>query len=123
MTVWAETFQWLGFGLSFLAAFALSLLHNALSGASKIWLSRTLDDRDKARRTKLLDTYEETRLSVEVIRLDLYLYLEHIHHSHGDYADVHWMIVEAKRRKIKGNSAFDAADQTDTVPFKVKCFD
>ena len=67
--MWAETIQWLGFGLSFLAAFALSLLHNALSGASKIWLSRTLDDRDKARRTKLLDTYEETRLSVEVIRL------------------------------------------------------
>jgi CBS domain containing-hemolysin-like protein len=71
LTVGAETFQWIGFGLSFLAAFALSLLHNAVSGASKIWLSRTLEDRDKTRRTKLLDTYEETRLSVEVIRLIL----------------------------------------------------
>ena len=71
--MWAETFQWVGFGLSLLAAFALSLLHNALSGASKIWLSRTLEGRDKARRTKLLDTYEETRLAVEVIRLILIL--------------------------------------------------
>jgi len=69
----AETLQWLGFGLSFLAAFGLSLLHNALSGASKIWLSRTLEDRDKARRTKLLDTYEETRLAVETLRLILLL--------------------------------------------------
>ncbi len=67
------TVQWVGFGLSFAAAFALSLLHNALSGASKIWLSRVLEDRDKARRAKLLDTYEETRLAVETLRLILFL--------------------------------------------------
>lgn len=55
--------------------------------------------------------------------MDLHLYLEHNHHRCGDYTDVHWMMVKAKRRKIKGNSAFDATDQTDTVPFKVRRLD
>ena len=60
---------WTGLGLAFLAAFLLSLFHVVLGAYSKISLSRFLEDRDKAERTRVLDTFEETVLAVEFLRV------------------------------------------------------
>ena len=60
---------WTGLGLAFLAAFLLSLFHVVLGAYSKISLSRFLEDRDKAERTRVLDAFEETVLAVEFLRV------------------------------------------------------
>jgi CBS domain containing-hemolysin-like protein len=58
-----------GLALGLLIAFLLSLLHITLGGFSKISLSRLLEDRKKADRTKVLRDFETTRIAVEYLRL------------------------------------------------------
>jgi CBS domain containing-hemolysin-like protein len=66
---------WIGLGLALLAAFLLSLLHIVLGGYSKISLSRFLENRDKAERTRILANFEETVLAVEFLRMVVILAL------------------------------------------------
>ena len=63
-----EVFKWVGLGLSFFAAFLFSLLHISLSTSSKIALNRILDEKDKHYRQKILDIYDELKISVEHLR-------------------------------------------------------
>jgi CBS domain containing-hemolysin-like protein len=65
----ASAVTWIGLGLAFLAAFLLSLFHIVLGAYSKISLSRFLENRDKAERTRILGGLEETRLAVELLRI------------------------------------------------------
>jgi CBS domain containing-hemolysin-like protein len=60
---------WIGFGLSFLAAFLFSLFHISLSSFSKISLSRLLEDKEKEYRLKILDLYDEIKIAVEYMRI------------------------------------------------------
>ncbi len=62
-------FSWFGLSLSFLAAFGFSLFHVALSGLSKIALSRYLEERDKALRNRILDRFEEIKIAVDIWRV------------------------------------------------------
>jgi CBS domain containing-hemolysin-like protein len=66
---------WTGLALAFLGAFLLSLFHVALGSFSKISLSRFLESRDKSVRTKVMATFEETRLAVEFLRIVILLAL------------------------------------------------
>ncbi|MDH5744726.1 MAG: hemolysin family protein [Candidatus Aminicenantes bacterium] len=59
-----ELEKWIGFGLSFLAMFHISL---ALS--SKISISRLLEDKDKKYRQRILDIYDELKIAIEFIRI------------------------------------------------------
>jgi len=60
---------WVGVVLSLLAAFLFSLFHISLSTSSKISLSRILEDREKKVRSRLLDIYDELKLSTEILRI------------------------------------------------------
>jgi len=64
-----EFLKWLGFVLSFLFAFFLSLFHLSLSLFSKISLSRFLEDKEKTDRFKILDAYDEIKTAVEFTRI------------------------------------------------------
>ncbi len=64
-----EFMEWVGFALSFLAAFLFSLYHLSLSSFSKISLSRFLEDKDKAYRGKILDIYDEIKAAVGFLRI------------------------------------------------------
>ncbi|NOR15675.1 MAG: DUF21 domain-containing protein, partial [Candidatus Aminicenantes bacterium] len=64
-----EASMWVGFGLSLFAAFFYSLFHISLSSSSKISLSRILEDREKQVRSKILDIYEELKVSTEILRI------------------------------------------------------
>ena len=63
-----EFIKWAGFGLSFLAAFIFSLFYMSLSSFSKISISRFLEERGKMYNTKILEIYDELKISVEHIR-------------------------------------------------------
>jgi CBS domain containing-hemolysin-like protein len=63
-----EFVEWIGLGLSFFAAFIFSLFHVALWSTSKISMSRYLEDREKPYRLKILEIYDDLRISVEIIR-------------------------------------------------------
>ncbi len=65
----AEFWKWAGLGVVFLAAFLLSLFHAALSSFSKISLSRFLENKAKEERQRLLDSYDETKIAVESLRV------------------------------------------------------
>ena len=60
---------WIGLALSFLAGFGFSLFHIALSGLSKIALSRHLEDKGFKDRPRLLARYEEIKIAVDVWRV------------------------------------------------------
>lgn len=62
-----------GLGLSFLIGFGLSTLHIALGSMSKIAFSGFLEDLARQDRAKTLDTFEETQLAVEVLRIAVLL--------------------------------------------------
>ena len=64
-----EFFEWVGFFFSFLAAFLFSLFHLSLGSFSKISLSRFLEDEEKQYRLKILDIYDEIKISVEFMRI------------------------------------------------------
>jgi len=64
-----EYFEWVGFFFSFLAAFLFSLFHLSLGSFSKISLSRFLEDEEKKYRHKILDIYDEIKISVEFMRI------------------------------------------------------
>jgi CBS domain containing-hemolysin-like protein len=64
-----EFMEWVGFSLSFLAAFLFSLYHISLSSFSKISLSRFLEDKDKTYRGKILDIYDEIKAAVGFLRI------------------------------------------------------
>jgi len=64
-----EIEKWIGFGLSFLATFLVSVFHISLTSSSKISISRLLEDKDKKYRQKILDIYDELKVSVEFIRI------------------------------------------------------
>ncbi len=66
---------WIGLGLSFLAAFILSLFHIVLGSFSKISLSRFLEAREKGERARILAAFEETLLAVEFLRIVIILAL------------------------------------------------
>ncbi len=61
--------MWVGFGLSLFAAFLYSLFHISLSSSSKISLSRILEDRERQVRSKILDIYDELKVSTEILRI------------------------------------------------------
>jgi len=63
-----EVFKWGGLGLSFFAVFLFSLLHISLSTSSKIALNRFLDEKEKKYRQRILDIYDELKISVEYLR-------------------------------------------------------
>ncbi|UCC39918.1 MAG: HlyC/CorC family transporter [Candidatus Aminicenantes bacterium] len=60
---------WIGFSLSFLAAFLFSLFHISLSSFSKISISRLLENKEKEYRLKILDLYDEIKIAVEYVRI------------------------------------------------------
>lgn len=64
-----EFIKWAGLALSFAASFVFSLFHMSLWSASKISISRFLEDKDKEFRQKILDMYEDLRISVEIMRV------------------------------------------------------
>lgn len=64
-----ELEKWVGFGLSFLAAFLVSVFHLALASSSKIAVSRLLEAKDKKYRQKILNIYDELKVAVEFIRI------------------------------------------------------
>jgi CBS domain containing-hemolysin-like protein len=68
-----ELFQWIGFVLSFLAAFFISLFHISLSSFSKISLRSFLEERDTETGRKVIDRYDEIRVSLEFLRVILIL--------------------------------------------------
>jgi len=76
-----EFFKWAGLGLSFLAAFIFSLFHVSLGSFSKIAISRFLEDKEKQFKLKILEIYEELKISAEIMRIFfftaflLYVYL------------------------------------------------
>lgn len=63
-----DLIKWAGFCLSFLAAFLFSLFHISLSSFTKISISRLLEDREKQFRLKILEIYDELKVSTEIIR-------------------------------------------------------
>lgn len=60
---------WTGFILSFLAVFCFSLFHTALSSSSKISISRLLEKKEKNYRTKIIEIFDELKISVEYLRI------------------------------------------------------
>lgn len=60
--------EWIGLGLSFVGAFIFSLFHMALWSASKISISRYLEDKKKPYRLKILEIYDDLRIAVEIMR-------------------------------------------------------
>jgi CBS domain containing-hemolysin-like protein len=66
---------WTGLSLAFLAAFLLSVFHILLGAYSRISLSRVLETKDKAARSRILAGFEETRLAVEFLRIVVLLAL------------------------------------------------
>lgn len=66
-----DIFVWVGFGLSFLAAFFASLFHISISSFSKISLRRFLEERGTAAGRKVIDRYDEIRVSLEFLRIVL----------------------------------------------------
>jgi len=52
----------------FVAAFIFSLFHLALWSTSKISISRYLEDKEKPYRMKILEIYDDLRISVEIMR-------------------------------------------------------
>ncbi len=64
-----ELEKWVGFGLSFLATFLVSVYHIALASSSKIAISRLLEDKDKEYRQNILNIYDELKVAVEFIRI------------------------------------------------------
>ncbi|MBN1222519.1 MAG: HlyC/CorC family transporter [Candidatus Aminicenantes bacterium] len=63
-----EFIEWLGCGLSFLAAFIFSLFHMSLWSTSKIAISRFLEDKEKTDRLKIHEIFDDLRISVEIMR-------------------------------------------------------
>lgn len=63
-----QIIEWAGLGLSFLAAFLFSLFYFALLSTSKISISRFLEDKEKTYRLKILEIYDDLRISVEIMR-------------------------------------------------------
>jgi CBS domain containing-hemolysin-like protein len=72
---------WIGFILSFLAAFLLSLFYLSFVSFSRISLSRFLEDRDRDFRSDILDIYDELKVALVytrvffIIAFLVYLYL------------------------------------------------
>lgn len=64
-----ELEKWIGFGLSFLATFLVSIFHIALASSSKIAVSRLLEAKEKKYRQKILNIYDELKVAVEFIRI------------------------------------------------------
>jgi len=65
----AEVWTWLGLGLSFVVIFLLSLFHHSLAASTRISISRALEDKAKPYRLKILDIYDELKVSVEILRI------------------------------------------------------
>jgi CBS domain containing-hemolysin-like protein len=59
----------IGFILSFLVTFLVSLFHISLTSSSKISVSRLLEDKDRLFRQKILDIFDELKVAVEFIRI------------------------------------------------------
>jgi CBS domain containing-hemolysin-like protein len=64
-----ELEKWIGFGLSMIATFLLSLFHISLASSSKISISRLLEDKERKYRQKILDICDELKIAVEFIRI------------------------------------------------------
>ena len=64
----SDLIKWAGFILSFLAVFLFSLFHVSLSSLTKIAVSRILEDREKQFRIKILEIYDELKVSTEILR-------------------------------------------------------
>lgn len=72
---------WVGFCLSFLAAFLMSLFYISFISFSRISLSRFLEDKDKNFRSEILNIYDELKIALVytrilfIIAFLVYLYL------------------------------------------------
>jgi len=64
-----ELEKWIGFGLSFIATFLVSLFHISLASSSRISISRLLEDKDRNYRQRILDIYDELKVAIEFIRM------------------------------------------------------
>ncbi len=64
-----EIEQWIGLIVSFLITFLVSLFHISLAPASRISVSRLLEDKDKSSRHKILDVLDELKVAIEFIRI------------------------------------------------------
>jgi CBS domain containing-hemolysin-like protein len=64
-----EIEKWIGWGLSLIATFLVSLFHISLASSSKISISRLLEDKDKDYRQKILDIYDELKVAIEFVRI------------------------------------------------------
>jgi len=64
-----DLMTWIGFGLSFAAAFLFSLFYMSLCSFSKISISRLLEDKEKEYRLKILDIYDELKTFIEIVRI------------------------------------------------------
>jgi CBS domain containing-hemolysin-like protein len=68
-----ELEKWIGFALSFLAAFLFSLFHISLASFSKISISRILEKKEKPYRLKIQDIYDKIKISVAFMRILFFL--------------------------------------------------
>ncbi|MFC2169753.1 hemolysin family protein [Acidobacteriota bacterium] len=64
-----EAIKWIGFLLSFFAAFLFSLYYISLSSSSKISISRLLEDKEKSFRLKILEVFDELKIAIELLRM------------------------------------------------------
>lgn len=64
-----EFLKWVGFGLSFLAAFFFSLFDIFLSSLSRIAFSRFLEEREKVLRLKILNIYDKLKISFNFLKI------------------------------------------------------
>jgi len=63
-----DLIKWIILGISFFTTLFFSFFHVALSVSSKIALSRFLEDKERSYRLKILEIYDELKISVEYMR-------------------------------------------------------
>ena len=61
--------HWLGFMLSLSLTFLYSLLDISLSTANRISLSRLLEDKEESVRVRILNVFDELKISAGIIRI------------------------------------------------------
>lgn len=88
-------FHWAGFALSLCLTFLFSLLDISLSASSRISLSRLLENREKSFQNKILNIYEELKVSAGITRiffLLLFILFFYLIFPHVPYRMV-WMFI------------------------------
>jgi CBS domain containing-hemolysin-like protein len=87
--------HWLGFTLSTGFTFLFSLLDISLSSSNRISLSRVLENKDKSSRKRILNIFEELKISAGIMRiffLLLFMLFLYLVFPHFQYRPV-WLFV------------------------------